>query len=169
MDSKMNERKGGGTHENVENWETELPPFSTFLNKRPLDREMSTRRCDGGVRSQTVPPGPQVPGMEQPAYGGQMVPIQVNVRQMQSVQGKNGHIKRPMNAFMVWSRIHRHALRKACPDTTMTDTSILLGSEWSKLTIEQKRPYYEVAHRLNAMHKHVPESTGYCPQQQSGV
>lgn len=78
MDSKMNERKGGGTHENVENWETELPPFSTFLNKRPLDREMSTRRCDGGVRSQTVPPGPQVPGMEQPAYGGQMVPIQVS-------------------------------------------------------------------------------------------
>lgn len=69
-----------------------------------------------------------------------------------SVQDKNGHIKRPMNAFMVWSRIHRRALRKACPDTSMTDISILLGCEWSKLTEKQKRPYYEVAHKLKEMH-----------------
>lgn len=72
---------------------------------------------------------------------------------MQSVQDKNGHIKRPMNAFMVWSRIHRHALRKACPETSMIDSSILLGCEWSKLSDEQKRPYYEVAHKLKDMHK----------------
>uniref|UniRef100_A0A8C4DEA0 HMG box domain-containing protein n=1 Tax=Dicentrarchus labrax TaxID=13489 RepID=A0A8C4DEA0_DICLA len=75
-----------------------------------------------------------------------------DLMQMQSGRDKNGYIKRPMNAFMVWSHIHRCALRKACPGASMTDTSVQLGCEWSKLSKEQKRPYYEVAHKLKCMH-----------------
>lgn len=76
-----------------------------------------------------------------------------DLKQMQSSQEKNGYIKRPMNAFMVWCHIHRHALRKTCPEANMIDTSIQLGCEWSKLSEEQKTPYYEVAYKLKAMHK----------------
>ncbi|XP_035522905.1 sex-determining region Y protein-like [Morone saxatilis] len=80
-------------------------------------------------------------------------PTEEDLTQMQSGRDKNGYIKRPMNAFMVWSHLHRCALRKACPGASMTDTSVQLGCEWSKLSKEQKRPYYEVAHKLKCMHK----------------
>lgn len=76
-----------------------------------------------------------------------------DLSRMQYGQGTNGYIKRPMNAFMVWSNIHRYALRKTWPGANMIDASVLLGCEWSKLSEEQKRPYYEVAHKLKVMHK----------------
>lgn len=76
-----------------------------------------------------------------------------DLKQLQSGQDKNGHIKRPPNAFIVWSHIHRNALRKTRPGANMTDISIVLGCEWSKLSEEQKWPYYEMAHKLKYMHR----------------
>uniref|UniRef100_A0A8C8C9T9 HMG box domain-containing protein n=1 Tax=Oncorhynchus tshawytscha TaxID=74940 RepID=A0A8C8C9T9_ONCTS len=46
---------------------------------------------------------------------------------------RNGYIKRPMNVFM------------SNPTANNTDVSVQLGAEWSKLTEEEKRPYYEKA------------------------
>ncbi|XP_076835739.1 transcription factor SOX-30-like [Brachyhypopomus gauderio] len=66
---------------------------------------------------------------------------------------KNGYVKRPMNAFMVWARIHRPALCRANPRANNADISVQLGLEWSKLTDEQKMPYYEEAHRLKIIHR----------------
>ncbi|XP_054482367.1 transcription factor Sox-17-beta.3-like [Anoplopoma fimbria] len=83
-----------------------------------------------------------------------ILPTEEDLKQLQSGKGKNGYIKRPPNAFIVWSHIHRrHALRKICPGANMIDTSVVLGCEWSKLSKEQKRPYYEVAHKLKYMHR----------------
>lgn len=76
-----------------------------------------------------------------------------DLKRMQPGQDKSGYIKQPMNAFMVWSQIHRYALRKTCPGASMIDTSVQLGCEWSRLSKEQKSPYYEVAHKLKVMHK----------------
>lgn len=73
----------------------------------------------------------------------------VNIKQC---KGKNGYIKRPMNAFMVWAKVHRHALSLANPNASNTDISVQLGLEWSKLSEEQKRPYYEEAHILKDRH-----------------
>ncbi|XP_010124353.1 PREDICTED: transcription factor SOX-30, partial [Chlamydotis macqueenii] len=66
---------------------------------------------------------------------------------------KSGHIKRPMNAFMVWARIHRPALAKANPAANNTEISVQLGLEWSKLTEEQKQPYYEEAQKIKQRHR----------------
>lgn len=66
---------------------------------------------------------------------------------------KNGHVKRPMNAFMVWARIHRPVLAKANPAANNADISIQLGLEWSKLTEEQKQPYYDEAHKIKQRHR----------------
>ena len=87
---------------------------------------------------------------------GELINPQISpsdLRRMQSGQDENGYIKRPMNAFLVFSYIHRVVLHKNSPGATMTHTSVKLGSEWSKLSQEQKRPYYEVAHKLKCMHK----------------
>ncbi|KFV19836.1 Transcription factor SOX-30, partial [Tauraco erythrolophus] len=66
---------------------------------------------------------------------------------------KSGHVKRPMNAFMVWARIHRPALAKANPDASNADISVQLGLEWSKLTEEQKQPYYDEAQKIKQRHR----------------
>ncbi|CAM9467777.1 unnamed protein product [Bubo scandiacus] len=66
---------------------------------------------------------------------------------------KSGHVKRPMNAFMVWARIHRPALAKANPAASNTEISVQLGREWSKLTEEQKQPYYDEAQKIKQKHR----------------
>nr|AHK05944.1 Sox30 [Plecoglossus altivelis] len=66
---------------------------------------------------------------------------------------RNGYIKRPMNAFMVWARIHRPALSRINPTANNADISVQLGYEWSRLTEVQKRPYYEESRRLKEVHR----------------
>ncbi|KAM7101314.1 transcription factor SOX-30 [Ciconia maguari] len=66
---------------------------------------------------------------------------------------KSGHVKRPMNAFMVWARIHRPALAKANPAANNAEISVQLGLEWSKLTEEQKQPYYDEAQKIKQRHR----------------
>lgn len=66
---------------------------------------------------------------------------------------KSGRVKRPMNAFMVWARIHRAAVAKANPGANNAEISVQLGMEWSKLTEEQKQPYYEEANKIKLRHR----------------
>ncbi|ETE64765.1 Transcription factor SOX-30, partial [Ophiophagus hannah] len=66
---------------------------------------------------------------------------------------RDGHVKRPMNAFMVWARIHRPALAKANPAANNAEISVQLGLEWNKLTEEQKKPYYDEAQKIKEKHR----------------
>ncbi|XP_063301420.1 transcription factor SOX-30 [Pelobates fuscus] len=71
---------------------------------------------------------------------------------------RSGQVKRPMNAFMVWSRIHRPAMAKANPLATNSEISVQLGLEWSKLSEEQKKPYFEEAQKIKEKHsKEFPD------------
>nr|XP_009684006.1 PREDICTED: transcription factor SOX-30 [Struthio camelus australis] len=79
---------------------------------------------------------------------------------------KSGHVKRPMNAFMVWARIHRPALAKANPTANNAEISVQLGLEWNKLTEEQKKPYYDEAQKIKE--KHREEFPGWVYQPRPG-
>lgn len=72
---------------------------------------------------------------------------------------EEGHVKRPMNCFMVWSREKRYHILKEHPGINNAEVSKALGAAWRKLSEEDKEPYIEEARRLTEQHK--MENPGY--------
>ncbi|XP_040568744.1 uncharacterized protein [Lepeophtheirus salmonis] len=67
-------------------------------------------------------------------------------------------IKRPMNAFMVFSHIERKKIVEFQPDIHNAEISKNLGKKWKELTDEFKIPYIQEAERLRLLHlKEYPD------------
>lgn len=64
--------------------------------------------------------------------------------------GKKNHnkIKRPLNAFMVWSKLQRRKIMDNDPTVHHSLISKQLGAGWKSLSEEARKPYYEEAQRL---------------------
>lgn len=73
-------------------------------------------------------------------------------------------VKRPLNAFMVWSRVERKRMFASYANANHSEISRTLGSKWNKLTTEEKLPFKEEAERLQELHRKQYPGYKYKPK-----
>ena len=88
---------------------------------------------------------------------------------MQTKKHKLNHIKRPMNAFMVWSQLERRKIIGVTPDKHNAEISKELGRRWKLLPDAKRKPYIEEAERLRVLHQREFPDYKYKPKKKLKV
>jgi len=69
-----------------------------------------------------------------------------------AIGGRSARVRRPMNAFMVWSQIERRKIVAVQPELHNAEISKRLGRLWRQLSDDDRKPFVEEAERLRVLH-----------------
>lgn len=96
---------------------------------------------------------------------GQMKTLKAEIASSRPETPQAGvHIKRPLNAFMVWSRSERRKICEAHPEMHNAQISKHLGAQWKELTDEEKEPFVKEAERLRIIHQEMYPNYKFQPR-----
>ncbi|OWF36187.1 protein capicua homolog isoform X3 [Mizuhopecten yessoensis] len=62
------------------------------------------------------------------------------------------HVRRPMNAFMIFSKRHRHMVHQRHPNQDNRTVSKILGEWWYALGPKEKQKYHDLAYQVKEAH-----------------
>uniref|UniRef100_A0A8C5GQ46 Transcription factor Sox-9-like n=1 Tax=Gouania willdenowi TaxID=441366 RepID=A0A8C5GQ46_GOUWI len=99
-------------------------------------------------------------------YDWTLVPMPVRVN---GSSKSKPHVKRPMNAFMVWAQAARRKLADQYPHLHNAELSKTLGKLWRLLNEVEKRPFVEEAERLRVQHKKDYPDYKYQPRRRKSA
>uniref|UniRef100_A0A8C5H7U7 SRY-box transcription factor 32 n=1 Tax=Gouania willdenowi TaxID=441366 RepID=A0A8C5H7U7_GOUWI len=68
------------------------------------------------------------------------------------VASEQQRVRRPLNAFIIWTKEERRRLAQLNPELENTDLSKILGKTWKAMSLAEKRPYMQEAERLRVQH-----------------
>eukprot|EP00794_Sanderia_malayensis_P010737 gene10737-11886_t len=88
-----------------------------------------------------------------------------NLDEVREAEKQTNKVKRPMNAFMLWSKEKRRKLSSIDPSLHNSSISKILGEEWKHLPIKDKDPYIKESKSLMDKHKKEHPNYHYKPRQ----
>ncbi|XP_060747554.1 uncharacterized protein LOC132860382 [Tachysurus vachellii] len=148
-----------------------LTPFTSCTNAshvvsvngkkmvRDLPLSAEVKHCFTSVRAETLGSACSVEAATECAS---LNPPETAYYNTANCRDKTGYITRPMNAFLVWSKIHRPIFTKANPNASSAQISMQLEIEWNKLSEEQKTPYYAESQGLKWNHRQEIPGNLHC-------
>ncbi|XP_076462385.1 uncharacterized protein LOC143294792 [Babylonia areolata] len=153
MNSRSTQSRRESTPQGSENPPGEFSPPAT--KPKPAAEFLTMHPSDLLLGGQSQQPPPLMPSRR-------VDPTSTSTPYTDAAQARKparqGHIKRPMNAFMIWAQQQRHQIIAQYPGSDNAKISKFLGSAWKKMSDTEKAPYREEADRLKQLHvKEFPE------------